>query len=109
MGMDLYIFKARNHKVFDTENWYNSDSVTEVLYARKWWSLVEHCTFIPNDYESGEFIELTKENLEEMIQVACKYRDYWDTYNNIPTLCELRDSFDDITNQGYHYYLEYDW
>jgi len=109
MGMDLYIFKARTRKVFETDNWYNSDAVTEMLYARKWWSLVEHCSFIPEDYESGDYIELTYDNIEEMIKVACEYPDYWDDYTNVPILCRMRDSFQEITEKGYHYYLEYDW
>lgn len=109
MGMDLYIYKARTKKAFELEEWYGSEYVTEMLYARKWWSLVEHCSFIPNDYENGDYIQLTKENLEEMIKVACEYPDYFDSYQNVPKLCELRDAFDEVAEQGYHYYLEYDW
>jgi len=109
MGMDLYIFKARTRRAFEAEGWYDSPSVTEELYARKWWSLVENCSFIPHDYESGDYIKLTKENFEEMINVACHHTDYWDSYQNVPKLCELRDAFDEATEEGYHYYLEYDW
>ena len=109
MGMDLYIFRARTKKAFSEEDWYNSESVTQLFYARKWWDLVDHCSFIPKDYESGDYIQLTKENFEEMIKIACEYKDYFDSYQNIPRLCELRDTFDDDEEKGYHYYLEYDW
>ena len=107
MGMDLYIYQARNHEVFKHENWWDSNSVTEKFYARKFWSLVENCHFIPYDYEDNEKIKLTKENIEEMIRAACEYRDYFGTYNNVPLLCELRDEFDTIEEDGYHLYLSY--
>ena len=109
MGMDLYIFRARTKKAFEQEGWYNSENVSEIFYARKWWSLVENCSFIPSDYESGDYIQLTKENIEEMIKVACEYRDYFDSYQNIPKLSDIRDAFDEDEENGYHYYLEYDW
>lgn len=109
MGMDLYIFRARTRKAFDQENWYGSDSVTEILYARKWWNLVEHCSFIPTNYESGEYIQLTKNNIEEMIKVSCQYVDYWGGYDNVPKLCMMRDAFDEDEENGYHYYLTYNW
>lgn len=109
MGMDLYIYRARNHEIFKHDNWYESPNVTEVFYARKYWAIPEHCSFIPSDYESGDFIQLTEDDLKDMIKVACEYRDYFDTYNNVPKLCELRDKFDEIEEEGDHLFLEYDW
>ena len=54
---------------------------------------------------------LTCRNLEEMIKVACVYKDYFGTYNNIPKLCELRDKYiaweaDEVPRK---LFLEYDW
>ena len=93
MGMDLYVYSARNREVFKHENWWDSEQVQEKFYARKFWDLVENCSFIPHDYESGDAIELSVENIEEMIKVACTYKDYWGTYNTVPQLCELRDEY----------------
>ena len=109
MGMDLYIYRARTKKVFDFNEWYNSEEITQIFYARKWWSLVENCSFIPKDYENGDYIELTKEDLEEMIAVACHNRDYFDSYKNVPMLCELRDKIDEDESLGYHYYFTYNY
>lgn len=116
MGMDAFIFKARTRKVFSEEDWWNNPEVTEEWYARKPWEILNHCNFIPRDYESGDFIELTVENVENMIEVACQYRNYWGNYDDVPKLCELRDKMIAEIN-GYeeggptpmHYYLEYDW
>ena len=109
MGMDLNIYAARNHEVFKHDNWWESSNVEEKYYSRKFWDMVHNCHFIPRDYEPGTFIELTKDNLEEMIRVGCEYRNYWDNYNDVPKLCELRDEYDAIIDSGRHLYLEYDY
>ena len=114
MGMDFNIYSARNREVFKHDNWWNSDQVQEEFYGRKCWNLVENCSFIPKDYESGTFIELTVENIEEMIKVACEYRNYFDNYNDVPKLCELRDKLIYWENNpdeanGRKMFYEYDW
>ena len=35
--------------------------------------------------------DVTKDDVEEMIRVACEYRNYWGNYDDVPILCELRD------------------
>ena len=117
MGMDLAIYSAKNHEVFKHEGWYDSEQVKEEYYSRKFWDLVNNCSFIPKDYENGTFIELTRDNLEEMIRVACQYTNYWGNYNDVPKLCKLRDKFfiygwddeNDESIDGRKLYLEYDW
>lgn len=111
MGMDLNIYSARNREVFKHENWWDSEQVQEEFYARKFWDLVDNCSFIPKDYKNGDFLELTIDNIEEMIKVACKYKDYFDTYNSVPKLCELRDKYIEWNEEENpkKLFLEYDW
>ena len=109
MGMDCYIWSSKNHEVFKHGHWWDSEQVTEEWYSRKPWDLVQNCSFIPKNYESGDFIELTKENIEEMISVACHYKSYWGNYDYVAELCELRDKFDEGRKNGKIYFLEYDW
>ena len=115
MGMDLYIYSARNHEVFKHEYWNNPD-VEQVFYARKAWHFPEHCDFIPKDYESGEMFEITPENVENMINVACHYRNYWGEYSDIEKLCLLRDHmemelnrYEETGQKPMHYYMGWDW
>ena len=44
MGMDLYIYSARNREIFKHDDWWKSDQVQEEFYARKFWDLVENCS-----------------------------------------------------------------
>ena len=98
MGMDFYIYSARNREVFKHDDWWNSEQVQEEFYARKPWNWVENCEFIPHDYENGSFIELNEKNLDELINVACHYRNYFGTFDSVPALCELRDKYFGIFN-----------
>ena len=108
MGMDLNIYAARNHEIFKHDGWWDNENVIEKYYSRKYWDMVYNCSFIPREYD-GEFILLTKENLEEMISIGCEYRNYWDNYNDVPKLCELRDEFENLENNGFHLYLHYSY
>ena len=109
MGMDLNIYAAPNHEVFKHDEWWNNQNITEKYYSRKFWDLVNNCSFIPEDYENGSFFQINKKNIEEMIEIACKYRNYFGTYDDIPKLCELRDEFEELEDNGFHLYFEYDY
>jgi hypothetical protein len=106
MGMDFNIYAARNHEVFNHEDWWNSDQVEEKFYSRKAWHFVHNCPFISKDYTESIAIPIDKEQLEEMIKVACENRNYWGDYKDVPKLCELRDEYDDIIESGKKLYVE---
>ena len=109
MGMEAYIFRARTKKVFDTDDWYNNTEVTEMWYARKFWDLINRLSFLRKEnYAAGQFFQLTKDNLEEMIQIATHYQDYWGSFDSVPKLCEILYNFDTDEECGWHYYFEYD-
>jgi len=109
MGLDINIYRARNHKVFSNEDWYNSDAVTEVYYARKFWTLIEQASFLNVNDDCGEFIELSRENVEELINIATHNADYFDGFTTVPKLCEILRHFDEDEEEGYNYYMEFDY
>jgi hypothetical protein len=110
MGMDAYIFRARTKKAFEANDWYNDPNITEAWYARKFWDIVYNTSIIKNiDDEACEFIQLTKDQVEEMIHVATHTRDYFDGFSTVPALCEILDHFDEDEENGWHYYFEFDY
>lgn len=108
MGMDAYIFKAKTKKIFEDDNWYNK--VEEVWYARKYWDLVEQLPFIDsiND-DCGEFIQLKKDDIEKMIEIATHTPDYCGGFDTVPALCKILYNFDEDEENGCHYYFEFDY
>ena len=106
MGMDLAIYSARNHEVFKHDKWWDNPDVVEEFYGRKAWHYIDHCSFIPHNYfEEEKFLELSIENVEEMIKVGCEYRNYWNDYKDVPKLCELRDKMNEEDEDGERKYF----
>ena len=109
MGLDIHIYRARTKKVFKTEDWYESEAVTEVYYARKFWTLIEQASFINVNDDCCDFIELSRENVEELINIATHNADYFDGFTTVLKLCEILRHFDEDEENGYHYYMEFDY
>jgi len=109
MGLDIYIFKARTKKAFEGNDWYNSDAVQEVYYARKFWELIREASFINIDDDCGEYLELSRENIEELIEIATHNEDYFGGFETVPRLCRILADFDEAEEEGYHYYMEFDY
>lgn len=109
MGLDIYIFKARTKKAFEADDWYNSDAIQEVYYARKFWTLIEQASFLNVKDDCGEFIELSRENVEELINIATHNEDYFGGFETVPRLCEILRDFEETEENDYHYYMEFDY
>ena len=110
MGMDAYIYKARTKKAFEDPHWYESEGITEVWYSRKYWDLINSVSFIKDiNKDSCEFIQLTKDDIEDMLQIASHTPDYFDSFDTVPKLCEILYHFDEDEKDGWHYYFEFDY
>ena len=107
--MDINCFKARNHEVFKHEGWYENPNVTEVFYFRKHWDMLRALSFINVERDCGEFIQLSRENLEEILDAAAHHRDYFGGFEVVPAICEALANFDEVEDEGYHYYFEFDY
>lgn len=110
MGLDVAIYRARNRAVFKDDNWYNNENVTEVWYARKFWDLIHNMSFIKNvEEDCGDFIQLTMDNVEEILQFAAHNPDYWSGFKTVPALCEIIRNFEQDYEDGWHYYFNYSY
>lgn len=122
MGMDAYVFLAHSKKELESGNLWN-DNVTnfyeetkwttpgERWYACKFWGLHDYLvtTRFNGEYECGEWIELSREDLEEMIQYATHHLNHFDNFHGVEQLCELLYYWDEFEEVGLHPYYECDW
>ena len=118
MGMDAYIFAAHSKKELTNFNEYLTRvdempddaefRLGEHWYARKFWDLHNNMSFL-RDYECGDFVLLSKDNLEEMITFVTHHRDYWDKFDSVIKLCEILDKYDEYDKHGIHFFYEADW
>lgn len=80
-----------------------------MYYARKFWKLIEDASFINVQDDYGEYIELSRENVEELIDIAVHNEDYFGGFETVPDLCRILHDFDDQAEEGYHYYMEFSY
>lgn len=122
MGMDSYIYLAHSKKELENDNFWsimppnvNEDekwsTIGERWYARKFLDLhievVEKC--FNGDYECGDWVELTREDIDVMIKFASHNPDYWDGFKSVPSLCDIWYHWDDIESAGLKVFYECDW
>lgn len=124
MGLDIRIVMCKNCKqpmeegfwdkcvsgwVEDADGRVDYSIPHEVYYARKFWDLYTPMAH-QLDLDNGDFSDpLTKEDIEEMIDIAVHRRDYFDTFKTVPDLCEILDRFDDATENGMVFLFEGDY
>lgn len=106
MGMDLSIYRKKNKGTPQEE-------CVEVYYARKFWELLE-APFVIEYNDSKEECYVcarvqSKEDVEQLIDIAVHNRDYSYSFNSVPKLCELLEEFDEKNEEGWTYTLEADW
>lgn len=106
MGMDLYIHRRRNVGT-------PTEEVREVYYARKFWELLD-APFVKeyNDSKCDCYVQArvqSVEDIDQLLEIATQNRDYFDTFDSVPTLCELREEFEQKRAEGWTYTLEADW
>lgn len=88
----------------------------EEFCSRKFWELLD-APFIKDHFtqdarERGRlcFVITSKQEIEELISIATHYRNYWGTYDDVSKLCEVRDDFDEMTqNEHWVYIIEIVW
>ena len=117
MGMDSTLHLARDRKVLEAgfEHWsanpedYNY--VREVWYGRKFWSVLQEMSWLRDykDDECGTYVELTRENLEEMLNHCAHHQDYFGGFSTVPDLCQLLWEWDALEADGLKIFYEADW
>lgn len=93
-------------------NSYNSNNgqVIEEFHTRKFWELLD-ASFVNKDLKKNSVkVPITSINqINELITIATNNRNYWGTYEDLPKLCEVRDDFEELSNNGWDYFLEANW
>lgn len=84
--------------------------VIEEFHTRKFWELLD-ASFVNKDLKKNSVkVPITSINqINELITIATNNRNYWGTYEDLPKLCEVRDDFEELSNNGWNYFLEANW
>lgn len=107
MGLDMYIDARRNIGTPLEER-------QEKVYWRKFWDLQDEIIRITDaDTDSDSCCisdtRITDKDLDAIIDFCCRNRDYFDSYNSVLTLCELREELPQLKEQGWTLWYNSNW
>lgn len=127
MGMDAYLYRVKNKKQPEQLNFFNEciqlrdksyyekednyDKPAELWYARKFYDLQKYIEtdLCKEPYQCGEYIEVTKDMLEKMLDYAARHKDYFNGFNGVSDLCQALYDYDEAHENGWIYVYECDW
>ena len=100
MGLDMYIDKCRKPKIVDGKREYEERE--EVCYWKKFWGLLrEGLPFEYGNDECGQDIRLSKADVEHILNYVTHNKDFFDSFDSVPQVCELLNEYDDLIEEGY--------
>jgi len=44
-----------------------------------------------------------------LLEIATHNKDFFDGFSTVPALCTILQEFEQTEDEGYHYYLEFDY
>lgn len=100
MGLDMYIDKCRNPRIVDGKRKYEERE--EVCYWRKFWDLLrDDLPFEYKDDECGQDVRLSKADVEYILNYVTHNKDFFNSFDSVPQVCELLDQYDDLKEDGW--------
>ena len=103
MGMDSYIDIIKK----DPNNKQNILERKEAVYWRKFYALNAMLGYGDSMY--GKDLRITKSDLEDILQFVTHNRDYFDGFSTVPDVCELLDTYDDLSTEGWSVVFNSNW
>jgi len=58
------------------------------------------------DYSLNKYVELTKDNVIELLEYAIYHRDNNNSFKTVNKLCEIVDTWDEMESQNFHLFLQ---
>lgn len=101
MGLDMYIDKCRKPtmKEFNGGLYRDYEERVQMCYWRKNWDLFYKFPY--RDEEYGKDLQLTKEDLEMVLDHVTHNRDYFGGFKTVESVCELLDQWDELHDDGW--------
>ena len=108
MGLDMYIDKCRNPRIVDGKRKYEERE--EVCYWRKFWDLLrDGLPFEYRDDECGQDVCLSKADVEHILNYVTHNKDFFNSFDSVPQVCELLDQYDNLKKDGWIVCFNVNW
>lgn len=98
MGLDMYIDKCRKPCIIDGKREYEERE--EVCHWEGFLTLLrEGLPFKYGNEKYGQDIQLSKDNVEQILNYVTHNRDYFGGFSSVEQVCKLLDEYDYLTKK----------
>ena len=106
-NVDLYLIGVKSKKQLEDINIYNSDNkfLGERYFSTFPKTILAECSCLHN-YTIGKYIEMTKDNIIEILNYSIYHRDCNNSFKTVNRLCEIIDLWNDIEINNFHLFLQ---
>ena len=105
--LDVYLIGVKSKKQLDDKDIYNSDNIFlgERYFATFSNEILQAISYL-NNYELGKYLEMTKQNIIDILNYAIYHRDCNNSFKTVTKLCEIIDTWDDMEINNFHIFLQ---
>lgn len=110
MGLDVYVDRCRKPKMVEMEDGRKYRSYEEredLLYWRKNWGLLGIMNYGSDEY--GQDVILRKKDMEKILDYLTHNRDYFDSFQSVPDVCDVLDRWDELTADNFVLCFNANW
>ena len=127
MGLDSYLLVAQSKKELQSDTYWKTVSENhfqtfmeeepvehwegEWWYARKFYDCHQYIVdnLLNGEYENGDYVPMTYEMVEKILQYCCKHHDYFGGFQTVTKLCELLYHWHELEEKHLQVFYECDW
>lgn len=105
--IDIFLIGVKSKKQLEDINIYNSENIFlgERYFATFSSTMLSMISFL-QDYSLNKYVELTKDNVIELLEYAIYHRDNNNSFKTVNKLCEIVDTWDEMESQNFHLFLQ---
>lgn len=107
MNVDIYLIGVKSKKQLEDKNIYNSNNIFlgERYFATFPNNILTSINFLSN-YKIGKYIEMTKQNIVDLLNYTLYHRDCNNSFKTVNKLCEIIDTWDDMELNNFYLFLQ---
>lgn len=101
--LDIYLIGVKSKKQLDDKEIYNSENkfLGERYFATFSNDILNSCK-----YELNKYIEMTKQNIVELLNYTAYHRDCNNSFKTVTKLCEIIDTWEEMEENNFHLFLQ---